>query len=121
MTLNQSFLLSADELPIWFKYPQAFERIVEQKLINITPWHIMTSEDVKVRYKGLSKRYPSRQLFPFAYRQDNDNVACWEAGEGEKVFVIYDFASPGWEDSRDNFDGVWSWLRSAVEDTIDWD
>jgi choline dehydrogenase-like flavoprotein len=68
----------------------------------------------------LVKRYSSRDLFPFAYRQDNDDVACWSKGSGEKVFVIHDFASPSWED-EDAFDDVWAWFKSAIEETISWD
>lgn len=121
MTRNKIYQLAANQLPAWLEYPRAYERLLEQNLVNITPWHIMTAEEVKLRYKGLSTRYPKRQLFPFAYRQDNDDVACWEAGEGERVFIIHDFASPGWEISKSNFEDLWSWFREAVEETIDWD
>jgi hypothetical protein len=39
---------------------------------------------------------------------------------GEKVFVIHDFASPGWEGDV-TFDDVWSWFRPAIEETVGWD
>ena len=80
----------------------------------------MEAERALAHAQGLAKRYPSRELFPFAYRQDNDDVACWSRDEGEKVFVIHDFASAGWEDEA-KFDDVWAWFRSAVEETIAWD
>ena len=35
------------------------------------------------------------------------------------IFIIHDFASPGYEDEG-TFDDVWSWFRSAVEETIAW-
>ena len=71
-------------------------------------------------FRGLQERYPARELFPFAFRQDNDDVACWAKGMGERVFVIHDFASPGYEDVEE-FNDVWSWFRVAVEETILWD
>ena len=80
----------------------------------------MEAERVVVHARGLAERYPSRELFPFAYRQDNDDVACWANGAGEKVFVIHDFASAGSEGEAE-FDDVWAWFRSAIEETIAWD
>lgn len=102
------------------QYPPEFSRIVEQGLIHLTPWHLMTSTRVREDSKGLALRYPERELFPFAFRQDNDDVACWEKGEGAQVQIVHDFASPGWE-HEGSFDNFWSWFRSAVEATIDWD
>ncbi len=39
---------------------------------------------------------------------------------GENVLIIHDFSSPGWEDEN-AFNDVWSWFRSATEETISWD
>lgn len=119
MTEDQ-FILPAGERPDWVEYPQSFHRILRQSLVDLTPWHIMEARRVSTHFRGLSARYPSRALFPFACRQDNDDVACWSKGEGEKVLIIHDFASPGWEDSG-SFEDVWSWFRHAVEETIDWE
>jgi len=117
---SEVFILSPTERPSWVQYPKSFGRIVEQGLIHITPWHIMDSKRVLMQLEGLAERYPSRELFPFAYRQDNDDVACWVRGMGEKVFIIHDFASSGFEDEG-SFDDVWSWFRSAVEEAASWD
>ncbi len=117
---NRVFVLPENERPSWLEYPHAFCRLVEQELIHLTPWHIMEGQRALVHCRGLAERYPSRGLFPFAYRQDNDDVACWAKGLGERVFIIHDFASPGWEDEAD-FHDVWSWFRSAIEETIAWD
>lgn len=117
---KDTFLLSTGERPSWVEYPHAFLRIVEQRLIHITPWHVLDAEGALERFKGLGTRYPSRELFPFAYRQDNDDVACWVKDKGERVFVIHDFASSGFEDEA-VFDDVWSWFRAAIEETISWD
>jgi hypothetical protein len=117
---KDAFLLPPSERPSWVEYPHSFCRIVDQQLIHITPWHIMESQRALRHSKGLAERYPSRELFPFAYRQDNDDVACWAKGMGERVFIIHDFASPGFEDEG-AFDDVWSWFRAAVNETATWD
>jgi hypothetical protein len=59
-------------------------------------------------------------LVPFADRQDNDDVACWERGGADAVVIIHDFASPGFEDEG-SFEDVGAWFRAAVEETLDWD
>jgi len=117
---NALYILPEDQRPNWLTYPRAFQRIVEQSLVDIAPWHIMEAQQAAARCEGLAKRYPSRMLFPFAFRQDNDDLACWSMGAGEKVFVIHDFASPGWENVA-TFEDVWSWFRSAVDATASWD
>ena len=114
------FILSADQLPDWVEYPQALRRLLDSGLVHFSPWHLMEGHDARTRYEGLKVRYPSRQLFPFAYRQDNDDIACWEKGLGEKVVIVHDFASPGWE-SEGSFDDVWCWFRAAIEEMIAWD
>lgn len=117
---KEHFILPSTKRPSWVEYPPSFCRIVDQELIHITPWHIMEGERALEQFQGLRKRYPARELFPFAYRQDNDDVACLAKGLGERVFVIHDFASQGDEDVE-AFEDVWSWFRSAVEETITWD
>jgi hypothetical protein len=118
--MNEAFLVPPQERPSWLEYPHSFCRLVEQGLIHMTPWHILTAEKAQERFRGLRTRYPSRALFPFAYRQDNDDVACWAEGLGEQVFIIHDFTDPGYEDEG-HFENVWSWFRSAIDETIDWD
>lgn len=40
--------------------------------------------------------YPGRSLVPFACRQDNDDVACWDLDQGRgRVVIVHDFKSPG--------------------------
>jgi hypothetical protein len=62
----------------------------------------------------------SRRVLERLLDRDLVAVACWERGMGEKVFVIHDYASPGWE-NEGGLDDVWSWFRSAIEETITWD
>lgn len=113
-------LFSNEELPAGFSYPRQFEHIVELGLLDLEPWHILKGEALRDTKAGLAQRYPDRRLIPFAYRQDNDDVACWQAGESESVFVIHDFASAGWE-QRASFASFYDWLRQAIEDLIEFD
>jgi hypothetical protein len=115
-----TYLVPCSHRPDWVEYPHSYCRIVEQALVDLRPWHVLESDQALLRYQGLASRYPSRELFPFAYRQDNDDVACWSKGMGERVVVIHDFAAPGFE-VEDGYDDVWSWFRSAIEETISWD
>ena len=41
-------------------------------------------------------------------------------GSGDKVFVIHDFASAGYEDEG-SFETTWDWFRSAIDEMIEWD
>jgi hypothetical protein len=94
------YLLRQDERPSWVVYPRSVCRLVDQGLVHITPWHVLDGKQALERFNGLANRYPLRNLFPFAYRQDNDDVACWAKDRGEKVFVVHDFASAGFERTK---------------------
>jgi hypothetical protein len=113
-------LFSNEELPVGFNYPRQFEHIVERGLLDLEPWYVLQGKALRDTKAGLEQRYPDRRLVPFARRQDNDDVACWQAGESEGVFVIHDFASAGWEQSA-SFASFYGWLRKAIEDLIEFD
>ncbi len=100
-----------------FSYSKAFLKAVELNLVDLDIWYIMDDKQVLHRMDGLQKRYPKRNLVPFARREDNDDVACFETGGGGKVLIIHDYANEGWE-QRKEFSDFWSWFESAVEDMI---
>ena len=112
--------LESSSAPSWFHHPKAFLRVVEQNLVDLRPWYLMDHDQVVTRMQGLRLRYPGRELVPFARRDDNDDVACWEKDRGEAVVVIHDFASAGHEERRVLPD-FWSWFRGAVEDMIEFE
>jgi hypothetical protein len=114
MTITR--FLSSDELPKGFEYPLHFLRLSEQVHIDLSPWHIIEGKDLRHLMSGLRRRYPARRLVPFAFRQDNDDVACWSIGQGDCVLIIHDFASPGWE-QRERFEDFNDWLLKATEDS----
>ncbi len=110
-------LLSIDDLPKGFDYPAEFVRVVELGLTDLEPWWIFDGDQLRRRAVGLRERYPQRRLVPFARRQDNDDVACWDL-DARDVAIIHDMASPGWE-QRQRFADFNAWLRQAIEDLIE--
>lgn len=110
-------LLTIENLPEGFEYPPEFVRVVELGLTNIEPWWIVQGERLRNRFVGLQERYRGRSLVPFALRQDNDDVACWDTSAG-KVVIVHDFATPGYE-QRSEFPHFYAWFRQAIEDFIE--
>jgi hypothetical protein len=113
-------LLAPHELPRGMVYPLAFERLVERQLTNFEPWWIFDASLARERMKGLAERYPGTLLVPFAKREDNDDVACFDARQPGKVVILHDFSSDGWE-RRVEFASFYDWLRRALEDMIEFD
>ncbi len=110
-------LLHSDNLPPRFSYPRQFSRLIRQGLVDLEPWYILFGEPLREARQGLLRRYPERDLVPFAKRQDTDDHACWSASSETSVLIIHDFATAGYELRRE-FSGFNDWLRSAVEDYI---
>jgi hypothetical protein len=110
-------LLTIAELPDGFDYPAEFIRVVELGLTNLEPWWIFDGDQLWSRTEGLRERYPDRKLVPFARREDNDDVACWDLAVGD-VVIVHDFASAGRE-QRARFPDFYSWLRKAIDDLIE--
>jgi hypothetical protein len=113
-------LLKKSELPAGVSYPGEFIRTVGRGIVHLEPWWIIEGAVLREKLNGLRKRYPNRVLIPFAQRQDNDDVACFEGNAQGSVVVIHDYASIGWE-QRKVFANFYAWLRQAVEDMIEWD
>lgn len=61
----------------------------------------------------MRQRYSTKYV-PFAYRQDNDDVACIDPSMPEEIVIVHDFASEGSE-SRERFSSFWDWFRAVVE------
>ena len=107
------------ELPNWFSYPKEYQRIQTLNLIDLEPWFILNGDFLINKRKGLQARFPSLDLVPFARRQDNDDVACWEKSGGNlKVFIVHDYSDCGW-DNRKIFESFWDWFKKALDDMID--
>lgn len=115
-----SAMLDDAVLPEGFRYPRAFERLLSCGLVNLEPWHVLSGDRLLWQLNGLQSRYPSQLAIPFAYRQDNDDVACFDAVRAEAVVVIHDFASAGHEVEAE-FESFEAWLRAAFDDYLDWE
>lgn len=100
-----------------FNYPKSFLKVIELNLIDYEQWYLMNKDQIAIRREGLQQRFPNRNLVPFARRDDNDDIACFEIGYGEKVFIVHDFATDGYE-RRQEFDNFWSWFISAIKELI---
>lgn len=113
-------LLKECELPHNFVYPKSIIKLLELNLTNFDVWYFMDIESVRIRLTGLQKRYPSRCLIPFARRGDCDDIACFEVGKGEQIFVIHDFASSGYE-QRKVYENMWEWLKDVISTMIEYE
>ena len=109
-------LLRPEDLDVDVAYPEGIGRVLEQGLVDLTPWHMMDRALAKQRLLGLRKRY-RRKYVPFARRQDKDDIACIDPERPGRVVIVHDFASEGYEQRRD-FDSFWDWFRAAIEDMI---
>jgi hypothetical protein len=109
-------LLRAEDVDVPMVYPDGLERVFQQGLADLTPWHMMDREAAKQRLRGLRERYRAKYV-PFARRQDNDDIACIDPERPGHVVIVHDFAGEGHERRRD-FDSFWDWFRAAVEDMI---
>lgn len=114
-------LIPESQLPDGFSYPQEFLFLVETRIVFFHPWQLLFGDRTKLRFVGLRKRYPNRLLVPFARRFNSDDVACWEGVDNQKVVVVHDFASPGWEDRGEQYASFWEWYRAAVEEMIEFE
>ncbi|RYE51736.1 MAG: hypothetical protein EOP21_00560 [Hyphomicrobiales bacterium] len=109
-------ILEPGDLDVQLRLPDGLIRIVNQGIVDLSPWHVMPRELALKRLHGLRLRY-SRKYIPFAYRQDNDDIACIDAEQPDTIVIVHDFASEGTE-RRDRFDTFWEWFRAAVEDMV---
>jgi hypothetical protein len=112
-------ILQNEDVDVGFVPAQGLLRLVEQSLVDLTPWHIMPRELARKRLNGLRQRYTTPYI-PFAFRQDNDDTAVVLPGDPERVLVIHDFADEGSE-VRDEYPTFWDWFRAAVEDMVEFE
>lgn len=103
-----------------YSYPKELDKVIRLNLVDLDIWYLMTKKQVENRIKGLKERYPERKLIPFAKRDDRDDIACFEIGKGNKVQIIHDFASAGYE-QRKEYDCFWDWFRDAIDEMIECD
>lgn len=105
---------------VWFKdfqYPKEYLKLLKLGLKDFEYWYFFEEKAFISRLNGLSKRYPNRQLVPFARIDDCDNIACFENGKGNSVQIIHDFATSGYEQVKE-YSNFWAWFRDVIEELI---
>jgi len=107
-------ILETGNLEFIFDYPEALERLVALKLINFDLWYLMSKEQSMVILRQMKMNCNRKDLIPFARRGDNEDVACFEIGNNEKVVVLRNCEHLGYR-PRQVFDSVWDWFRDAIE------
>jgi hypothetical protein len=113
-----SEILDPKECPSWVEYPDLYLSLISKDKGEFFPWFFCNKKETLIYLHGLRGRYPLRKLFPFAKRDDGDDLACWEADKPGKVVIVHDYASPGWEVRQiyDNFD---QWYEFALSQKWD--
>jgi len=114
--MSESSIFLPQDLDVQVELPNGLRRLHQQNLLDLTPWHIMPRELALKRLQGLRQRY-ARKYVPFARRQDNDDLACFDPSLAQRIVVVHDFAAETTE-ARQQFPSFWDWLRAAVEDMI---
>lgn len=109
-------IFNVQEMYERYEYPREFLKIADLNLVDLDLWYLMTKEQVEIRITGLKNR-TERKLIPFARRDDGDDIACFEVVKGNKVQIIHDFASAGYE-QRKEYDCFGDWFKDAVEEMI---
>jgi hypothetical protein len=97
----------------WVQYPGSYLKLIKNNKHEFLPWHLIDEEYLIYTPKKLKKRYSSRNLFCFARKDYSDDIACWEKGFGKTVFIVHDFADPGWE-RRETFENFYKWYEWAL-------
>ena len=100
-----------------YDYPEGYKKLKDLNLIDFEYWYFIPEYQLKNRFIGMSQRYPSRKYIPFARRDDCDDIACFEYGKGNTVFIIHDYASDGFEE-RKSYSNIWEWFKDAIDELI---
>ncbi len=114
--MSATSIFRVGDLDVDVEIPSGLQRLHQQNLLDLTPWHLMAREPALKRLQGLRQRY-ARKYVPFARRQDNDDLACFDPSLGGRIVVVHDYASETTE-ARKQFPSFWDWFRAAVEDMI---
>ena len=123
MLKNKEYILSVEGLKKFekdipnFKFPQSYLKIVDLGMVDFEHWFLLSNDLIRTRFNDLETRYKNRKLVPFAGRYDSDDIACFEIGHGERVFIVHDFSSEGYE-RRQEFNTFWGWFISAIKELI---
>ncbi|MDX1994450.1 MAG: hypothetical protein SF029_18855 [bacterium] len=125
--IGREGMLQKNQLPVevqkmHFDLPNAYYKVFDLGLTNLTPWRFLEAEECQDLFSVLRQLYSGNVLLPFARRMDNDDVACLVVQSQEyttsSVLIVHLFASSG--DEVDHIhETFWDWFRAAVDEMID--
>ena len=79
-TASHNPILPESERPEWLHYPQELLDLVRSGRMPLVPWHFVTAESAAGDYRRF-RSHLRRELVPFAFRQDREDLACFEKGK----------------------------------------
>jgi hypothetical protein len=118
MNPEDEYLWPAEDRPNWLVYPKELVDLVRSGRVSLIPWHLSKFE-VDAQHAARLKSRLGRDLVPFAYRQDREDLACFEKGKGQAVMIIHDNTAPGYEDEG-SYPSFGDWLRAAEAEAAEW-
>jgi len=118
MNQTQTHLLTDREKPEWLEYPIQLIELIKSGRSVIIPWHISKVEAVRIGRTHFAQRI-GRDLVMFAYRQDQEDVACFEKGKGEMVMVLHDNCDSPYAHVG-SYLSFSDWLKAAEEESREW-
>ena len=118
---NSKYFLQPEEQPAWLKYPAVFTRVLEAKLTDFHPWHILPREKVlSLRELLASHFYPEEALVPLAHKTDSDEVACFDKANPRGI-TIFNLEFRGRSGRVRTYSSFYDWFRSAVNDFLEFE
>lgn len=126
------FFYDTPILPIGFSFPDDYIAIAHEGA-KLDPWEFLCNDMATslLYYGKLLKKFPGRNLVPFAIASDNSGffndgwvvLACFDGNEKphcSKV-LIYDYSTPKitpWENKI--FSSFGDWLESAKQESLEY-
>jgi hypothetical protein len=117
-TASHNPIIPESDRPAWLHYPQELLDLVRSGRMPLVPWHFDRAYAAANQYRRFQSRL-RRDLVPFAYRQDREDLACFEKGKGHEVFIIHDNCDAGYEDEG-HFASFSDWLRDVEAEAAEW-
>lgn len=89
----------------------------------LQPWYFLPQEQVFSVRDRWPKATEDVNLVAFARRQDCDDIACFDATEGDvtiaRVVVVHGWTPEGYAIAA-KYETIWAWLGDVVADIEAW-
>ncbi|HLL90352.1 MAG TPA: hypothetical protein VK324_13720 [Tepidisphaeraceae bacterium] len=112
------YLLIGTAKPDWLQYPAELLEMVRAGRVRVVPWHLSKAAAAAGHAAELKARV-KRDLVPFAFRQDQEDLACFEKGKGQQVMLVHDNCDSPYEHVG-SYPSFADWLRAAEEESEEW-